>query len=167
MVIFPQMLQDAARKGISWKNDISISIAGVLFTGKPAGCTPSNCSSYDANVVWNSGPNKRTCGVLLTPAPDTATPSPTTLPTDVFGPGSLIVVDIVYNYAPIFGSVFTKLFGSPLFGTIPIARSAYLAPRYVQAPKLHQICRRERRRWHWRRTFSIRDFEPASWMSVG
>ena len=138
MVIFPQMLQDAARKGISWKNDISVSIAGVLFSGLPANCTTS-CTSYIANVVWNSGPNKRTCGVALTSAPDTAAPSKTTLPADVFpvAPSQgalLIVVDIVYNYTPIFGSTFTALFGSPLFGTIPIARSAYLAPRYVQYP---------------------------------
>jgi hypothetical protein len=138
MVIFPQILQDAAQKGISWKNDISISIAGVLFAGLPAGCTTS-CTSYTANVVWNSGPNKRACGVLTSVA-DTAVPSNTTLPADVFpaagaSPGGpIIVVDIVYNYTPMFGSAFTPLFGSPLFGTIPIARSAYLAPRYVQSP---------------------------------
>jgi Flp pilus assembly protein TadG len=142
MVIFPQILQDAAQKGISWKNDISVSIAGVLFTGLPAGCTTS-CTSYTANVVWNSGANKRTCGALLTSAPDTAAPSKTTLPADVFpvtpSPGaSLLVVDIAYNYTPMFGSIFTALFGSPLFGTIPIARSAYLAPRYVQFPKYIQ-----------------------------
>lgn len=142
MVIFPQILQDAAQKGISWKNDISVSIAGVLFTGLPLNCT-TTCTSYTANVVWNSGPNKRTCGVPLTSAPDTAAPSKTTLPADVFpltpSPGaSLLVVDIVYNYTPMFGSAFTALFGSPLFGTIPIARSAYLAPRYVQFPKYIQ-----------------------------
>jgi Flp pilus assembly protein TadG len=138
MVIFPQILQDAVQKGISWKNDISISIAGVCFGSSPTtcACTP-NCTN--ANVVWNSGPNKRTCGVNLTWAPDTAVPSKTTLPADVFpvtpSPGaSLLVVDIVYNYTPMFGSAFTALFGSPLFGTIPIARSAYLAPRYVQFP---------------------------------
>lgn len=127
MVIFPQILQDAAQKGISWNNDISISTAGVLFTPNPTTCT-SNCS-YIANVVWNSGPNKRTCGVALTAVPDTSVPSKTTLPTDVFPAGappggSIIVVDILYNYTPIFGLGF--------FGTIPIARSAYLAPRYVQ-----------------------------------
>jgi Flp pilus assembly protein TadG len=142
MVIFPQILQDAAQKGISWKNDISISIAGVLFTGLPAGCT-TNCTSYTANVVWNSGANKRACGVNLTSAADTAAPSNTTLPADVFPVApllgaSLIVVDIAYNYTPLFGSAFTALFGSPLFGTIPIARSAYLAPRYVQFPKYIQ-----------------------------
>ncbi|MDQ6869368.1 MAG: pilus assembly protein [Pseudomonadota bacterium] len=138
MVIFPQILQDAAQKGISWKNDISVSIAGVLFSGNPPGCT-SSCTSYTANVVWNSGPNKRTCGVPLTSAPDTAAPSTTTLPADVFpvapsSGASLLVVDIVYNYTPIFASTFTALFGHPLFGTIPIARSAYLAPRYIQFP---------------------------------
>jgi hypothetical protein len=99
-------------------------MAGVLFTPNPATCT-SNCS-YIANVVWNSGPNKRTCGVALTAVPDTSVPSKTTLPTDVFPTGappggSIIVVDILYNYTPIFGLGF--------FGTIPIARSAYLAPR--------------------------------------
>ena len=121
MVIFPQILQDAAQKGISWKNDISVSMASVVFTPNPSTCT-SNCS-YNANVVWNSGPNKRTCGVLLVSATDTATPSNTKLPADVFGPGSIIVVDVLFNYTPIFGL--------GLFGTIPIARSAYLAPRYV------------------------------------
>ncbi|MGH6811044.1 MAG: TadE/TadG family type IV pilus assembly protein [Methylocella sp.] len=125
MVIFPQILQDAAQKKITWGNDISISMASVVFTPNPLSCT-SNCS-YTANVVWNSGPNKRTCGVALTAVPDTSAPSKTTLPADVFGPGSLIVVDIVFNYTPIFGL--------GLFGTIPIARSAYIAPRYVQAPK--------------------------------
>jgi Flp pilus assembly protein TadG len=129
MVIFPQILQDAAQKNISWGNDISISMASVLFTPNPSTCT-SNCS-YTANVVWNSGPNKRVCGVPLNPVPDTAAPSNTTLPTDVFGPGSLIVVDIAINYTPMFGSTFTAIFGSPLFGTIPIKHSAYLAPRYV------------------------------------
>jgi Flp pilus assembly protein TadG len=125
MVIFPQILQDAAQKGISWKNDISVSMASVVFTPNPSTCT-SNCS-YNANVVWNSGPNKRTCGVLLVSATDTATPSNTKLPADVFGPGSIIVVDVLFNYTPIFGL--------GLFGTIPIARSAYLAPRYVSLIK--------------------------------
>jgi Flp pilus assembly protein TadG len=123
MVIFPQILQDAAQKHVSWSNDIEVSIASVVFTPNPSTCT-SNCS-YVAIVVWNSGPasNKRTCGVPLISAADTAAPSKTTLPADVFGPGSIVVVDIVFSCTPISG------FG--LFGTIPIARSAYLSPRYV------------------------------------
>ena len=61
-------------------------MAGVLFTPNPTTCT-SNCS-YIANVVWNSGPNKRTCGVALTAVPDTSVPSKTTLPTDIFPTGA-------------------------------------------------------------------------------
>lgn len=38
MVIFPQILQDAAQKGISWKNDISVSMAGVCFGSSPTIC---------------------------------------------------------------------------------------------------------------------------------
>ena len=100
MVIFPQFCRTRRKKGISWNNDISISMAGVLFTPNPTTCT-SNCS-YIANVVWNSGPNKRTCGVALTAVPDTWVPSKTTLPTDVFPTGappggSIIVVDILYK----------------------------------------------------------------------
>jgi Flp pilus assembly protein TadG len=121
MVIFPQILQDAVQKHVSWSNDIGISIASIVFTPNPSTCT-SNCS-YVANVVWNSGPDKRTCGVPLISVPDTAAPSKTALPADVFGPGSIVVVDIVFSYTPIFG------FG--LFGTVPIARSVYLSPRYV------------------------------------
>jgi hypothetical protein len=125
MVIFPQIFGDAALKGTTWKNDISISMASVCFSSSASTCKPtctSNCTY--ANVVWNSGPNKRACGVPLTAAPDTSAPSPATLPTDVFGPGSLVVVDIVFNYTPIFGS--------GIFGTIPLKTSAYLAPRDLQ-----------------------------------
>ncbi|MGH6838577.1 MAG: TadE/TadG family type IV pilus assembly protein [Methylocella sp.] len=125
MVIFPGILLDSSLKGTSWGKDISISMASVCFTSKAsAPCTPvctSNCTF--ANVVWSSGSSKRACGVNLTPVADTSGPSPATLPADVFGPGSLIVVDIIFNYTPIFAPRF--------FGTIPIARSAYIAPRYV------------------------------------
>jgi Flp pilus assembly protein TadG len=124
MVIFPQILQDAAQKNISWGNDISVSMASICFGSSSTTCTPtctSNCTY--ANVVWNSGSNKRVCGVPLNPVADTAVPSKTTLPTDVFGPGSLIVVDIAFNYTP--------MFGLGLFGTISLKHSAYLAPRYV------------------------------------
>ena len=124
MVIFPQILQDAVQKNITWNNDISISMASIKFTPNPSTCTPPSCT-YTANVVWTSGPvnNKRTCGVTMNPAPDTAAPSKTTLPSGVFAPGSLIAVDVVFNYTP--------MFGLGLFGTVPVARSAYIAPRYV------------------------------------
>ena len=129
MVIFPQILQDAANKKISWSNDIAISMASVQFSPSPATCT-SNCT-YVANVVWNGGPNPRPCGTSLTPVADSSTPTPTTLPTDLYGPGSVLVVDIVYTYTP--------LFIQNLFGSIKISRSAFLAPRYVPLVKYQVI----------------------------
>jgi Flp pilus assembly protein TadG len=129
MVIFPQIMQDAANKQITWSNDIAISMASVQFTPTQATCT-SNCT-YLANVVWNSGPNPRPCGSNLTPVADTSTPTPTTLPADLYGPGSALVVDIVYNYTP--------LFIQSLFGTVKISRSAFVAPRYVPLVKYQVI----------------------------
>jgi len=129
MVIFPQVLQDAASKGISWQSDISISIAGICF-GSSSGSCSTSCTAATctyANVAWNSGPNKRPCGTAQLSAPDTAAPSPTALPTDIFAtsPVSVIAVDVVYNYTPVFGL--------GIFGTIPLRRTSYLAPRNAPA----------------------------------
>jgi Flp pilus assembly protein TadG len=121
VVIFPQILQDAANKGVAWTSDIAISMASIQFTATPSTCTTA--CSYVANVVWHSGPNPRPCKTNLAAVADTATPTPTTLPTDLYGPGSIIAVDIVYTYTP--------LFIQKLFGSIKISRSAFLAPRYV------------------------------------
>jgi hypothetical protein len=121
MVIFPEILQDAAQKNISWNKDISIAMASIGFTPKATNCT-SNCT-YTANVVWTNGSPARTCGNPLNPVADSAPPTNTTLPTDAFGPGSLIVVDVAYNYIP--------MLGLGIVTAIPIKQTAYLAPRYV------------------------------------
>jgi Flp pilus assembly protein TadG len=121
VIAFPEVLADAAKKSIQWSNDISITMSSIKFTATPANCT-SSCT-YTPKVIWTAGNNPRTCGKPLLPVVDASVPSPTTLPTDVYGPGSLIVVDISYNFTPVFSSV--------LPSPISIARSIYLAPRYV------------------------------------
>jgi Flp pilus assembly protein TadG len=133
MVIFPQVLQDASQKGISWSSDIQISMSSVRFVATNPSCTTS--CTYQAHVVWYSGPNPRPCGTNLTSAADNATPSATTLPqglfptsstapTALYAGSSLLVVDVAYTYTP--------LFTSKLFGAISMHRSAYMAPRYIQ-----------------------------------
>jgi hypothetical protein len=121
MVIFPGVLSDAAQQGSSWTNDISISMASVKFTASGGSCG-SSCT-YTPKVVWTGGSNPRPCNTVFTPVADAATPSPTSLPQDLYGPGSIVVIDITYNYHPWFGSY--------LGASIPVARSAFLAPRYV------------------------------------
>jgi Flp pilus assembly pilin Flp len=123
MVIFPDVLSDAARQGISWSNDISISMSSIQFTATPANCT-SNCT-YIPKVMWTGGNNPRACGTVFSQVVDASVPSPSTLPSDIYGPGSVIVVDVKYNYHPYFVSF--------LAPSISIARSIYMAPRYVSS----------------------------------
>ena len=123
MVTFPNVLGDAHKQGIYWWQDITVAMSSVLFSPTVAGCT-SNCT-YNAKVMWTTG--SRPCSTNLTPAADTAAPSSTTLPTDAFGPGSMIVVDVVYNYRPIVAT--------SLFSVKTVSRSTYIQPRYVSSVK--------------------------------
>ncbi len=123
MVTFPNVLGDAHQQGIYWWQDIHVTMSSVAFSPTVAGCT-SNCT-YNAKVMWTTG--SRPCSTNLTPVSDTATPSPSTLPTDAFGPGSIIVVDVVYSYRPIVAN--------NLLGTKTITRSTFIQPRYVSSVK--------------------------------
>lgn len=121
MVIYPDVLSDAAKQNIPWSSDIAITMSSIQFT-----TTQKNCGTtctYTPKVVWTGGSNPRACGSIFTSVSDISVPSATTLPQDIYGPGSVIVVDIQYNYHPWFASY--------LGASIGIARSVYLAPRYV------------------------------------
>ena len=132
MVIFPYLLNDAKRQNLSWWTDISINYASVAFTKTTATCNnPGDQSAcYTANVVWTStgtsqpyGANYRPCTPAQLPADNTAAPSRSTLPRSVYGPASLIVIDVVFKFTPPLGAKF--------FPPITIARSAYVQPRYA------------------------------------
>src|ERR1700722_2672499 len=43
MVIFPDVLSDAANQGVSWTKDIEISMSSIQFTASPSTCT-TNCT---------------------------------------------------------------------------------------------------------------------------
>lgn len=129
LVLFPYIMADAAQKSIAWSKDISIDYASIRFN--PINGT--SCSGYDlsacytAGVVWTSGSttgtNYRPCGPNQIAADDTAPPSPTTLPRSAFGPGSIIAVDVVFNFVPTFGAKFLP--------PIKVAKSVFLQPRYA------------------------------------
>ena len=121
MITFPQVLADAAQQGIAWSADLAVTTTSVKFTATPTGCT-TNCT-YVPKVIWSNGSNKRSCTVTMTSTSDTATPSASTLPADVFGSTTLLVVDIVYTFRPLLSTSFIK--------PITIARSFYTPPRYV------------------------------------
>ena len=129
IVLFPYLLKDGPRQGLQWWQDIVINYTSVAFTQKSANCTDSADMSacYTANVVWTStgtyGGDKRLCATPLQPADNTAPPSAGTLPRSVFGPGSLIVIDVAFTFNPTFGAKF--------FPASRVARSVYVQPRYA------------------------------------
>jgi Flp pilus assembly protein TadG len=123
MVLFPQVLSDAAQQNKTWSSDISVTMSSVTFTASPTNCTTS--CTYKPKVAWSAGANRRGCSTTLTSAADTAVPSPTTLPADVFGATSLIVVDIVFTFRPTIAPRFLN--------AMTITRSYYVNPRYVPA----------------------------------
>ena len=124
IVLFPQALADGARYGNAWSQNVSISVTSVSFTPVPPTCT-SNCI-YLANVMWTSGAQPRPCLLPLSSQSDQAPPTPSRLPADVFGPNSLIVVDLAYSFRPIIGG---QYFGNNLV----IRKSVYIQPRYVSS----------------------------------
>ena len=129
MVLFPYILTDAANRKIDWRNGISVNFSSIAFTknGKtcPSGADQSSC--YIASVVWTSsgvaGANFRPCLVPQTPTDDIGRPLKTLLPRSLYGPGSVIAVDVKFTFNP--------PFGSSILPPIDIARSAYLQPRYA------------------------------------
>lgn len=100
----------------------SVVVSAVVFRPKDKQCA-RRCS-YVANTAWSRtvqgvGP-QRSCGQLAD-APNGADPGPTTLPIDVFGPASLLVVDVTYSFRPLFSGL--------VWGDLRISRAAYFPPR--------------------------------------
>ena len=105
-----------------------VTISSVVMTPTVAGCT-TGCI-YTAHVAWSgvyqgSG-TKRPCDATLgtaaiTQTADTASPSPTTLPADVYSAASLLVVDVTYTFQPVFYRYLTSNF--------TMLQSAYFPPR--------------------------------------
>ncbi|WP_018263438.1 TadE/TadG family type IV pilus assembly protein [Methylobacterium sp. WSM2598] len=126
-VLFPYALQQAARRGVLWSDVISINAASVVFTPTGAICSdPADLTRcFTASLAWTTGRRgpHRACGAPLQPVDNDAPPAPGRLPRSLFGPGSVIVVDVVFTYVPVFGSSFVP--------PVRIARSAYLQPRYA------------------------------------
>jgi Flp pilus assembly protein TadG len=117
--IFPEALIAAGQQGVLYTSLLQVNITSLKFVTKPTGCS-SGCT-YVPEVVWTTG--NRPCNTTFTQVADASTPSPTTLPTDIYSPNSEIVVDVTYNFKPTFGSQWLS--------AVTIARSYYVSPRNV------------------------------------
>lgn len=99
----------------------------AVFTPSVTGCV-QNCQ-YRADVAWvwpvyNTGLEhmKRKCGTLA-PKPQGASEAGATIPAAMFGPGSVVIVDLSYTFEP--------LFGSSVVPAIKIFRQGYANARFA------------------------------------
>ncbi|MET0314693.1 MAG: TadE/TadG family type IV pilus assembly protein [Hansschlegelia sp.] len=120
-LVNPDIIRYAAKSGTAIEQAFKVTVSSVQFNKKTASCT-SNCV-YEAKVVFSYSMNgaPRACGTL-TPAAGSGQTS-TTLPTEVFGPGTLVVVDVETFFSP--------LMTARLPVTVSFKRSAYFRPRSV------------------------------------
>lgn len=107
-----------------------VTVTSVQFEPKVVTCVLLSCD-YRAKVVFSYSLNGdvRPCKNLK---PSKGTQTLKTLPADVFGPGSLIVVDVETFYSPIMPIRLAK--------TISFKRSSYFRPRYISRVNYENNC---------------------------
>ena len=129
MVLFPYLMKDSARQNMSWWQDITINFASIQFTNISSSCgtNPDQSACYTATVGWTStgtvGSNYRPCVIPQVPVDNTATPTRYTLPRSLYGPGSIIVIDVAFTFTP--------TFAARLLPALTIRRSVFVQPRYA------------------------------------
>jgi Flp pilus assembly protein TadG len=113
--IMPQLGSAAAQ-------DFGVVLSSVVFTPAVADCT-SGCQ-YNGAVAWShtpvGGAPARACGALAS-ASDTAAGTSGTLPADAFTAAPILVVDVTYQFRPLFASF--------ILSAIPMRRTAYMPLR--------------------------------------
>lgn len=128
----PHLFPPSQDGELPWYSTVAHQITNVIFSPTTAGCT-QNCT-YKADVHWRwpfwqtafgLGGMWRFCGPLA-PQPEGNGPSGGTLPAALFGPGSVVVVDLGYQYKP--------LFGSNLLPPMTIFKQGYASPRFAPLP---------------------------------
>lgn len=127
-LIDPNVIRFADATGKELDKAVDITVSSVVFEAKPAGCR-KECT-YEANVVFSEALSgtKRACGKLQSGENRSAT----TIPKGTFGPGSVVVVDVVSHYQPIFATI--------LKDTFDFQRSTYFRPRQVAVVNYVKNC---------------------------
>jgi Flp pilus assembly protein TadG len=133
--LMPQLRSAAAQ-------DFGVVLSSVVFTPTVSGCT-SGCK-YNAAVAWShtlvGGAAARVCGALAS-ALDAAAPAAGTLPADAFSAAPILLIDVIYQFRPVFTSF--------VLGAIPMQRTAYLPlrtgtnaawVRYIDANDPNAMC---------------------------
>jgi Flp pilus assembly protein TadG len=129
-LVDPDIVRYAKESGKDLEKSFKVTVTSVQFDKKVASCQ-SGCS-YDAKTVFSYSLNgvARSCGKL---APATGeSSSPDGLPADVYGPGSLVMVEVETFYMPVMPIRLSE--------TISFKRSSYFRPRYLSRINYEKNC---------------------------
>lgn len=135
----PTIESDTTTAGGGMWGAHNVSITSVEFVPVVSGCTNANCEfTAMARYAYSVDPAmKRPCGRLARQGRIESL-NMGSLPDDLFGAGSTLVVDVSYSFKPLFGSRF--------FNVRRISVSSFMAPRYLPvvpfgpASQLVKIC---------------------------
>ncbi len=122
LLIVPDLWDDSMRRNTDWRELVEPAVSSIKFvrvTGDGAYST-----DYDGVVDWSwayDQNNRRCVGAKTKRGTAKERPLPYTLPAELFGPGTIVAVEIRYNYAPII----------PLYGNRELTATAYFKPRLV------------------------------------
>jgi hypothetical protein len=119
MMIFPKVLTEERRRGMAWWDVISPTYTSIEFKLKDPNCKKS--CAYDAYVMWSAGRYLRKCGKQNGIDPKSS-PNRQGIPSNLFGPGTIIVVDVEMDYNPL---VPVNYAGRSKFHKV-----SYISPRY-------------------------------------
>jgi Flp pilus assembly protein TadG len=115
----------------------AVVVSDVVFAPTATGCLAGlTCTSYTANLAWSvplqyGQQINRACGTITQTAATTNPSIVNNLPSSIPTAGitsaltSTLVVDIVYNYTPVFGK---------FFGPLTMRQTAYFNQRSIVAP---------------------------------
>jgi hypothetical protein len=117
----PNLARDSEAAGLNYWTVAGVNMSSIVFKPKNGKCDREGCP-YEAMVLWSWGAEGRVCGQLQQVA-DTAAQSRATIPQSLVGPGSVLSVEVDYQYVPVVAAGFIK--------ASRIYRTAYLAPRYL------------------------------------
>jgi Flp pilus assembly protein TadG len=104
---------------------LMLTVSGIDFVATAPGAT-----TYNAKTKWSvsrNGGALRPSGTL-TSSTNGATTTSTTVPTGIYGQGSVIAADVSYTFTPSFGGNLLNWIGPPT-GSLHMTRTMFMRPR--------------------------------------
>ncbi len=125
-LIAPEALRTAERLGRGgWSDALSVTITSIAFTKRDSAC--QTACEYEGNVAWSVGQSPVACGKI--PSGAAVAPTSETIPSELYGSGSVLFVRATLPYAPYLAGTSNFLGGLAGSLTTTMAESSWFLPR--------------------------------------